>query len=264
MATTLKWLPRDLEEHYTPLNSGLPNYSKDEITYELNSDDYRSDEFDKKTELPILFMGCSLTEGIGLPLNEVWTYHLHSKIAETTGKVIPFWSLAKGGTGIDYAARCFYKYGPLLKPKYVFYLLSSTHRREYEYCLDTAEYRMWLPSDTPDNSFSMFADPKFSAYQAYRSLMILNSVASSTGTTIFIFNPFPETSPKGIFEQFSNIEYIPKFVQSALPLPAQPSYGLPDRLKSRPWLARDNMHPGARWQYQIYNIMWNYVKDKFS
>ena len=187
------WWSSDSEENYKLLNSGKSNYTKDEITYSFNNQGYRCDEFSDESEFPVLFMGCSFTEGIGLPLNEVWSYHLHNDIVKETGKIIPYWSLGKGGTSIDYAARCFYEYGPKLKPKYVFYLLSGISRREYSF--ETAEMKPWFPnasllyksSDSFNTMSKVFIDPHFAYYQTLRSAMILNSIATNIGAKIFIF-----------------------------------------------------------------------------
>ena len=124
MQKILQWYSSDTKENYKSIIIGEPNYTQDEITYEFTSDDYRCDEFADISEFPILFMGCSMTEGVGLPANELWSYHLHKKIVALTNKYIPYWSIAKSGTGVDYSARCFYEHSMHLKPKYAFYLMS--------------------------------------------------------------------------------------------------------------------------------------------
>ncbi len=266
--TILKWYQTDSEENYNIINSGKLNYRKDEFHYEFNSMDYRCDEFTETSELPILFMGCSFTEGVGLPLNEVWAYHLHKKIVEITNKKIPFCSLAKGGTSIDYAARRFYEVGHKLKPRYVFYLLSGLTRREY--CFEKEECSIWFPNATKfykqSDSFKtmtrIFADTEFAIHQSYRSAMILDTLAKLSDTKIIMFgleiDGIDEDRKIKLFEQFENIEYI------TVPNKEQITKGvlLPDDIKSRPPKARDNSHPGAEWQYCLYHWVWEYIKQK--
>jgi hypothetical protein len=81
MAFEKNWNSPDSIENYKHLNSLRRNYTTTEITYSFNDDGYRCDSFSTESEFPILFMGCSLTEGVGLPLNEVWSYHLHDRMS---------------------------------------------------------------------------------------------------------------------------------------------------------------------------------------
>jgi len=265
----LDWMPSDSEENYKPLNqNGVPNYTKGEFFYELNSSGYRCDEFSEISELPVLFMGCSFTEGIGLPLNEVWSYNLHKKIVEVTGMKIPFWSVARGGTSIDYSSRAFYEYAPLLKPKYVFYFMSGISRREFK--LGNENHINWFPnpnkSYNPDHKFKLasylFSDPDFALYQTSRSLMILNSMAKMYGTKIYIvdidnFDNVEYSCKIKLFNQFEQIDYIGGISPDKL------NYDIPENLKLRPLLARDNLHPGAVWQYKLYSYVWDRIKINF-
>lgn len=266
MSHETNWNQSDSLENYKKLNSLQQNYTTDEITYSFNDDGYRCDSFSIQSDFPILFMGCSLTEGVGLPLNEVWSHHLHNKIVNTTNKNIPFWSLGKGGTSIDYAARCFYDYSNQLKPKYVFYLMSGISRREYSY--ESSELSAWFPNPSilykPSDGFKImnkvFTDPNFATYQTLRSAMILNSVATLTNTKIFIFGldmdaVVDEHIKINLFKKFDKIEYFPINTNNAI-------LSIPKTILDRPIKARDNSHPGAVWQYKIYDSIWKLVGNK--
>lgn len=271
-----KWNSSDSEENYKPLIAGRLNYSKDEIEYKFNSEGYRCDEFTLPSEFPILFLGCSLTEGEGLPLNEVWSFYLHKKICEITNKNIPFWSTGKGGTSIDYSARCFYDYGQVLKPKYVFYLMSGIYRREF--CFETENYQSWFPKHSelykPSEHFMLmnkiFSDPEFAIYQASRSAMILQSVAEKIDCKIFIFglnaDPHIDEDRKiKLFSSYKNIDYCPiNWLKMKFPSSLDAWKEVPDEIKNRPLMARDNSHPGALWQYNVFNFVWDHVKNKID
>jgi hypothetical protein len=267
MAHETKWNPPDSLENYKQINSLKKNYSIDEITYSFNDDGYRCDSFSNESEFPILFMGCSLTEGVGLPLNEVWSYHLHNKIVNTTNKNISFWSLGKGGTSIDYAARCFYEYSKRLKPKYVFYLMSGISRREYGY--ESTKLANWWPNPSklysPSDGFKImnkvFTDPNFATYQTLRSAMILNSVATLTNTKIFIFGldmdiVIDEQIKIDLFNNFDKIKYFPVSTNQ------HTTVVIPKTILDRPNKARDNSHPGAVWQYNLYNTIWKLIENE--
>jgi hypothetical protein len=266
--TTLNWYQTDSEENYSTYNVGKLNYQKDEIQYKFNSMDYRCDEFTETSELPILFMGCSYTEGVGLPINEVWAHHLHKKIIEVSNKNIPFWSIAKGGTSIDYASRRFFELGHTLKPKYAFYLLSGISRREY--CFETEKVSVWFPKSTrfykKSDSFTLmtniFADAEFAIHQAYRSAMLLEATAKLSDTKIIIFDlpmdGIADDRKIKLFEKFENIEYVPlpdKDKRTTVEI-------VPNHIKNRPLRARDTEHPGAQWQYNLYDWIWQYIQQK--
>src|ERR1700756_242977 len=106
---TLDWLPSDTAENYVKKNKFGPNlYQPDTFKYKFNSHGFRCDEFNLTSELPVVFLGCSSTEGIGLPLGHTWAYQLHQKIVGKTDLKIPYWNLALGGTGIDTQAHLLY------------------------------------------------------------------------------------------------------------------------------------------------------------
>jgi hypothetical protein len=267
MSVKKYWLDTDQLENYKELNSGIKNYSKEEIIYEFNDFGYRSDDFSLESELPILFMGCSFTEGCGLPINEVWSHHLHKTLMKESGIKMPFWSIAKGGTSIDYAARVFHSVATKLQPKYVFYLMSGASRREFK--LNSDKYQNWYPNpsqfhkNTDDfiNVSRLFVDDSFALYQTERSLIILNSLASQIGTKIFIFDicdmdHLSKIHKTELFSKFTNIEYFQYHNDKNI------VNNVPDHIMSKPLKARDNHHPGALWQYKLYVNIWETVKSK--
>lgn len=261
------WLDNDSLENYLPKNSGKSNYTQNEISYLFNSDKFRCDEFDSKNYSPVVFMGCSFTEGSGLPLNELWSYHFYKKICEKSIKNIPYWCLAKGGASVDYCARVFYEYGKKLKPKYIVYLLSGISRREYMF--DNNEIHGWFPNPSiflkKSNAFKtvspVFVNSNFALYQTKRSLMILNSVAEQIDSEIFIFDidnmdNVNFTDKVNLFSEFNRINYFINFMHT--------QYDVPENIKQRPLKARDNSHPGAYWQYQVYSNIWEILKTKIE
>jgi hypothetical protein len=92
------------------------------FTYKFNSYGFRCDEF---TEDPsILFLGCSYTCGIGLPIETVWT----SIVAQSLG--LKSVNLGQGGGSNDTAFRLGYHWIPKLKPRLVILLSPFEHRKE--------------------------------------------------------------------------------------------------------------------------------------
>jgi len=81
------------------------------ITYKYNSFGFRDEEFDNR---PCgIAVGCSHTEGIGLPNSAGWV----RKLSELTG--IHIWNLGVGGSSLDTTFRLLDHWLPKLKPKFV-------------------------------------------------------------------------------------------------------------------------------------------------
>lgn len=115
---SIEWLAPDTLENYKSISSKFTNlYSQHDIEYKFNSHGFRCDEFDLPSELPIVFLGCSFTEGIGVRQNETWSHLLLEKIKQKTNKNIPYWNLSLASTGIDTQARNLYFLTNILNKK---------------------------------------------------------------------------------------------------------------------------------------------------
>ena len=260
------WCDPDNESNYKPLNNGIKNYSKTEIIYQHNPDGFRCDDLNIESSHPLLFMGCSHTEGIGLPIDEIYSYYIYQRYQEHLNIKIPFWSLGKGGTSIDYAARVLYNYYELLKPKHIIYLMSGFYRREY--CLDES-YSVWFPNPSrlfkANQNFKdvgkVFSNTFFAAYESYRSLVILNFIAKTIGCKIYLFDLHSYTDKERQFinqtKEFDQIIYTP-----LINLVYDKDLLIPDKILNRPIKARDCLHYGARWHYVTGNAIWNFFKTQ--
>lgn len=97
------------------------------VVYEYNSDFFRCDDFSKNhsEETHVLFAGCSQTEGVGAPLETVWTKMLLQELGSNS----KFYSIAKAGFGWQKIITNFMiyveKYGA---PEYLFILLPNLGR----------------------------------------------------------------------------------------------------------------------------------------
>lgn len=128
----LNWLSPDTEDKFQKLiqdpicqqyfdkQGWLP---KGAITYNINSDGFRSEEFE--TDNPcIIALGCSFTVGIGLPLKSVWPTVLGNAL---NFKVC---NLGWGGSSADTCFRLARYWIPQLKPVAVFMLTPPLTRIE--------------------------------------------------------------------------------------------------------------------------------------
>jgi hypothetical protein len=124
----LDWLPMDTKERYE--KNLVNNYEElekngwinNKFTYKFNSLGFRCDEF--TNDPTIMFLGCSYTCGIGLPLEKIWpelvAKHFNMRCA----------NLGVGGGAADTAFRYCLGYIDTIKPKIVVYLKPEGTRLE--------------------------------------------------------------------------------------------------------------------------------------
>lgn len=176
-----KWWPCDIEKNYDPENNA---YGPNDITYKFNGNGFRCDSFDIRSDKRILFLGCSHTNGIGLPLEHTWPHILLNYIKKETGHNIPFWNLATGGTGLDTQTRMFYHYGLKLKPQLVFAYFPAYRRELYN-----ADDRWLSPfnSSHPETNFDnipYYADPRIQYYEIEKNMCFLDVMLKTINATM--------------------------------------------------------------------------------
>lgn len=131
--TTQQWSDMDNQETLKKLQQqSTTTYTKDDFFYKFNSLGFRSSEFDNTEDIKILYAGCSVTEGTGLPVNHIWGSFLNDQISKETNKPIKFFSVARGGISIDTIIR--YAYVAIehtdFNPDFVYFMFPSILRRE--------------------------------------------------------------------------------------------------------------------------------------
>ena len=182
----LYWHGVDCEYAYD--RNGENDYSKTDITYSFNSDGYRSDEFNTISELPILFAGCSFTDGVGLPLNHAWASILLDQIKGTSQRNIPLWNVANSGNSVDEVAASIYwhmeKYNQPLK--YIVMLLPPMSRRSF--MLEDDSVVEWHHPEQVSESKRIvdrvFTDDHYQKHCSLHSLKLIDSVARIHNTKI--------------------------------------------------------------------------------
>lgn len=90
------------------------NWVDRQIKYTFNSHGFRSEEFSNDDS--VMFLGCSMTVGIGLPVEDTWAYQVAKAVN------LKCFNLSIGGAGPDTAFRLANHYIPQIKPKLVVYL----------------------------------------------------------------------------------------------------------------------------------------------
>jgi len=128
---TLFWLGNDTEACFdkhqknivTRMQLKKLGWTNHGITYKFNEYGFRSDSF--LDEPGAMFLGCSISLGIGLPYEKTWSYLVSKKLN------LRCWNLSQPGGSLDACYRLVKHWVPVLKPKYIFILLPPKYRREY-------------------------------------------------------------------------------------------------------------------------------------
>jgi len=125
---TLHWLPMDTEELY---ESNLKNRYNDlksngwinnPVTYKFNQDGFRSSEFTQDPS--ILFLGCSFTLGIGIPVKQIWPEIVSQQLNMQCA------NLGIAGSSSDTAFRLCYGWIDKIRPKIIVFALPPAARTE--------------------------------------------------------------------------------------------------------------------------------------
>jgi hypothetical protein len=119
----------------TILYHNIYNYSfekylnNNKISYKINNEGFRCDDFDKNLKTELLFAGCSETFGMGGPLEDCWAYMLNNELSLKN-----YFNLGQPGLGyqaIIYNILSYIKeYGP---PKVLFVLFPNIEREIIHY-----------------------------------------------------------------------------------------------------------------------------------
>lgn len=145
----LEWLAPDTEENFRKLYQD-PAHAEyfdrlgwsqpGRITYKINSDGFRSDEFDGGDY--VLALGCSYTMGYGLPVEETWPFKLGQRLGLRVA------NLAWGGYSADTCFRLAQYWIPQLQPRLVVMLSPPSNR--FELLLDPSTLK---PNQQPVEVF---------------------------------------------------------------------------------------------------------------
>ena len=116
---TEKLYQHNLKNNYQQME--LFDWVDNKFTYKFNSHGFRSDEF---TTDSIMFLGCSITQGIGLPISDSFA----TIVSKTLN--LNCCNLGLERTSANTAFRLAYHYLPIVKPKIVVSTLLYPHRLE--------------------------------------------------------------------------------------------------------------------------------------
>ena len=220
---TVTWCPSDSEHRFTE-NMADPiqrerleknGWTPESISYTFNTDGFRADEFTYKENDSVVFLGCSLTLGVGIDLESSWAY----RVAQSLG--LRRYNLGIGGGGPDMCFRLAHHWIPKLRPKYVIMFTPSAER--FEVVTDD-DHLMFLPANAENyGSKTPFynewlSHPANAEMNRLKAVMGVQTVCNGIGVPLIEF-------PLGEFFAFMTT--------------GQFRYG------------RDLMHPGREWHEHV-------------
>ena len=115
------------------------------IPYVFNTHGFRCEEFDQRPAW--LALGCSFTEGVGLPIDDVWPTILSKQLNQHV------WNLGVGSSGLDTCFRLLDYYIDKLNVQGVFLLTPPEHRVEI---FTNGNPVIYLPSEEYDTKYPLF------------------------------------------------------------------------------------------------------------
>jgi hypothetical protein len=151
---TIKWAGSDTRELFEQNIKNPKTYEKlklygwldtDCISYKYNKYGFRSDEFDDRPAG--LALGCSHTEGIGIPEQNTWP----SVLSKLLG--IHIWNLGVGGVSLDTVFRLLDYWLPKLSPKFVTICIPNIARTELFQSSDLVNFGPWSTSSKKEEEF---------------------------------------------------------------------------------------------------------------
>lgn len=224
--------------------------------YNFNEYGFRCDSFNQSSEFPILFLGCSFTEGIGVPIESSWGYQLKELIEKEKNIKVPFWSLAWSGGSIDLEALVLSSYIDIIKPKYIFFLLPPCNRRFFKFNGKPVMYsngrREFIVSPVPltDSEFnslekagSLLHDEDYFNLESFKSLMLINETCNRYQTKIFY--SFWDTHNKSTL--ITNIEGLSNFSKL-------------ETIFNKIDNGRDRQHPGINSHTEFARLVYEEIK----
>ena len=240
---------------------------------------FRCDEFKKEQNgKHVLFTGCSVTQGVGLELEEVWAHKLYTKISENE-KVSGYYNLGVPATGIFFIVSNLFKYfNSYGNPDAIFINLPDMLRFYSVEEVGTKIKKPYVHEDMVNIlSNSIYHDQDWSSEQDilsysrwvnyYDYVMMLESYCKTNNIKLFIFSydgATNETFKKFELESFYDIN--PIYIIDQLI-----EYAADNKVDEYFLTARDKMHEGhglhEKWaekMFEIYSMEGNHVNWRRS
>lgn len=140
-----RWFLTDTEANFEKAK-GLSSYSIEDVSYEFNSNGFRSIEFTHDPEaINVLVVGESNSIGVGLPFDHIWFNSLANQLRDKHGlEKVKFFNMSMSGITLDYMAMLIDQAYDALRPDFVIVLGTTFFASTYFMSEDRAKSEDFL------------------------------------------------------------------------------------------------------------------------
>lgn len=248
--------------------SKAKTYKEADVVYRFNDFGFRSNDFSNiSKDDSLLFVGCSITEGIGLPYEHIWSNQLTQMLNQGEKKFRAF-NMSLAGTGLDTMFRNIFILIKNLEkvPHSVFLLIPPLYRMETfvsEKLEDDEFVYFFNPFNKRDSANKFWHDKKTANinlrerfHHAYGQLLFLQDFLESRGIKLYIslwdfgeYRPgekrkldyFKENLPLPLRRDYLNSEFKKTSTSTAFPQE----------------IAKDLFHPGPNSHFDFAVSVYN-------
>ena len=269
-SATMTWLNHDLEERFqeTIKSTEIKTiYDENSFAYTHNAQGFRCDDFTEiSPDKPcVVFLGCSMTYGIGLPIEHTWSHIVWRKLVKKFGR-FPYINISRGGISSDFLVRMLYNFSRSYSANLVVGAFPPIERAElvigesnpepvfpnvFEELDTLSEYQNAVRLAYIQN---MMIDEGFNRYRLNKNLAFLDSICRGMGAEQ-LYNIWSYGGEHIYYEQTVEPPFLKNFCTEAW-------FGPPlfDKQSGRMLVARDGAHPPKEAQEYYSEIIYPYIE----
>ena len=180
-------------------------YRPSDITYTFNRDGFRCDSIDNNNA-EIVFIGCSFTEGVGLPLKDLWCTHVHQALYPNTSYI----NLGLSGMGVEGCAEILKYFWDRTKQsvKDIVFWVPNYHRRLYR--VNNRITKTWVPAShsfKKPYSLELFADEEYAEHKCMMAFNKIILVAELMQANLHIYDSNKNSIIKKWYPNINHIDF---------------------------------------------------------
>jgi len=168
------------------------------ITYDINSQGFRCNELQENRNA-IVFLGCSHTYGVGLPIQNTYVYNLSTMLD------MPYFNLGIPGSALDTAFRMACYWLHIIKPKIVV-CFHGIYRMEHRISSD--DMNVFLCTDGRELSKSWFCCDENSEYNGLKNFLAIESICKDISADFYAWRTEHEFNQMGPTDQARDIMHF--------------------------------------------------------
>jgi hypothetical protein len=255
------------DEHFG--RAAYNSFERDTSTYDFNSLGFRGEEFDPEAQMKLFVCGDSFTFGIGVELEESWSFLLKQRLAahrDLAASSVNLLNFSEAGASNDYIARTLIEQSSQVLPDLI--VAGFTHMNRFELLDEEMTFRF----NPPVLEKYASAGGKFAEMAKRMEFIFLGTDAIQEKV-----RAIKNMLLLQYFSQSRNIPFIflffwSKDLASSLSTPmTRPLYEEIDHDLVVPFTrgttqvdrAGDGVHPGPRTHESIADIAWRILEERY-